>query len=118
MISQVQSKHISKSQYGIITLILNTETKWMNYHVDTTQEGLIIHLGWSTYNESDNYAHIEHKEAFGIQWDEIDLDLQTEFSYQQFIEQNKDQIVIYWIPRRLFKGDLWVQKALELKSRT
>lgn len=101
--SQVQSKYISKSEYGIITLIINTVDKWLGYYIDTTQKGLVINLSTEIYCEEDD-TYERYKEAYEIQWDEIDLNLVTEFNYQRFVIQNKDQIVIYWIPTRLFKN--------------
>lgn len=103
---QIESYHISKSEYGVITLIVNTKDKWVLYN-------------WSEGNTDNWLRTIDEKtntysDRLTIVYSEFQFDTEKEYRYLRLEQQNKDQIVFYWIPIRLIKGDKWVE---HLKSK-
>ena len=96
----IESYFISKSEYGIINLIVNTAKKWVDYDYNDSIDGFrFIVL-------EDNQVI----EKLIIPKDEFFFDLEKEFKYVRLEQQDKDQVVIYWIPFRFFKGDEFVQR--------
>ena len=102
---QIESYHISKSEYGIITLIVNTVDKWVNYNCTDGD----INFNLIIMNELNSIIEVKI-----ISTTEFQFDVEKEFRYLRLEQQNKDQIVFYWIPLRLLKGDEWVE---HLKSK-
>lgn len=98
---QIKSYHISKSEYGIITLIVNTVDRWVLYD-------------WSEGNTNNWLRTIDEKtntysDTLTILYSEFQFDKEKEVRYLRLEQQNKDQIIFYWIPVRLIKGDVWVE---------
>ena len=104
---QIESHHISKSEYGVITLIINTSYKWMHYVF--IENPLTFMLEVSINNEEDDLVlerlHLD-KEEFGF-------DKSKEGLYRRLEQQEKDQIVFYWIPLRLLKGDAYTNEFVK-----
>lgn len=104
---QIESYHISKSEYGVITLIINTVDKWVSYD-------------WTEGN-TDNWLRIidvetnTYLDTLTIVYSELGFDKEKEGRYHRLEEQDKDQIIFYWIPLRLIKGDEYVE---HFKSKT
>lgn len=96
IMKQIESYHISKSEYGIITLIVNTVDKWLNYNHHDSNEDFHIFI------MNENNQILEHKTIPIV---EFSFDYNKEFRYLLLEQQEKDQIVFYWIPLRLIKGD-------------
>lgn len=109
--NQIQGYHISKSDYGIIHLIINTADKWINYQ------------GVLTYNiehksEGFDLVTFENEEETGklfIPESEFNFDREKESTYVMSHGQEKDQVYFYWIPVRLIKGDKWLEKVNQIK---
>ena len=104
--NQIESYHISKSEYGIITLIVNTKDKWVNkYDYLNHVEGgnidkFIIEILGDDYKQLDKLS---------ITYSEFGFDKEKEGRYHRLEQQDKDQIVFYWIPLRLLRGDEYVE---------
>lgn len=108
---QIESYHISKSEYGIIQLIINTRDRWLNY-------GL---LNWSydkTWRvnifDKDGYTSIDE---LVISETEFQFNKEAEYHYLQLDQQEKDQIVYYWIPIRLLKGGEYLDRIKKRKEK-
>lgn len=103
----IESYHISKSEYGIITLIVNTSYKWVDYCF--IENPLTFLIETSSLDEKDDLVldkiHLD-KEDFGF-------DKEKEGSYLKLKQQDKDQIVFYWIPLRLLKGDAYTNEFVK-----
>lgn len=103
---QIESYHISKSDYGIISLIVNTRDRWINYSGVLTYfpehqgEGFSI----KTFEEDENTG-----ELF-IPQNEFSFDKEKEIFYLGSYSQEKEQIYYYWIPVRLIKGDKYIER--------
>ena len=99
MDNQVNSYCIYKSADGIIELLLNTN-KWLGYSVDENHKGVTVTFTWYPEGEIQNIESTSFSES----WEILNIDLEKESVYKRFVEQNKDQIVITWVPIRLFKN--------------
>ena len=107
---QIESYHISKSEYGIIQLIINTRDRWvkyglLNWNYDKTWRVNIF--------DKDGYTSIDE---LVIPEAEFQFDKEAEYYYAQLDQQEKDQIIYYWIPIRLLKGDDWFTKFKDKKN--
>lgn len=100
----IDNTHVSKSEYGVISVIVNTIDKWVNY--DVSQEEDCIVFDWLTKKHS-TVDLIEY------------LTKEEEFRYIMLHEQCKDQIIVYLIPLRLVKGDAFINhmKSAMLKNK-
>lgn len=110
---QIESYHISKSEYGIITLIINTKDKWLNYSHGNYYEFYRINF----YRDEEDIKRIEEDEI-KIPLREFSFDLEKEGRYHRLEQQEKDQIIFYWIPIRLLKGDEYVEHLKKRKEMT
>ena len=104
--NQIESYYISKSEYGIITLIVNTVDKWLNYDYSDGNDTFNLIL----INEENEVLEIKC-----ISNEEFLFDIEKEFNYRRLEQQDKDQIVFYWIPLRFFKGDEYVEHLKKKK---
>lgn len=92
----IQSHCITKSDYGIVTLIINTIDKWVDY---------------TCIDSVTNFSlFINDKQELVIPRSEFEFDIDAEKHYHRLEQQNKDQITFYWIPVRLLKGDRFLDK--------
>lgn len=98
--NQIENYHISKSEYGIITLIVNTVDKWINYN---------SHESYLSFNLVIMSEDNEVTETKVIPTHEFGFDEEKYFRYIKLEQQEKDQIVFYWIPLKYFKGDEYVE---------
>lgn len=110
---QIESYHISKSEYGIITLIVNTKVKWVHYDFSEGNTD-----NWlRTIDEQTN----TYSDTLTITYSELGFDKEKEGRYHRLEQQDKDQIVFYWIPLRLLRGDEYVEhfksKIHEIQTR-
>jgi len=97
--NQIENYHISKSEYGIITLIVNTKWKWVDYR-------------WTEGNTDNWFEILEDSkpvDTLTIVYSEFGFDKEKEGRYLRLEQQEKDQIVFYWIPLKYFKGDEYVE---------
>ena len=92
----IQSHSITKSNYGVVTLIINTIDKW----VDCTYIDSVAHFS----------LFINDKQELMIDRSEFGFDIDVEKYYHRLMLQDKDQITFYWIPVRLLKGDRFLDK--------
>lgn len=102
---QIESYNISKSQYGVITLIINTRDRWLPFYDR-------ICLGGHEFEVTDEKGFAE---ALKIQDEEFGFELEKEGRYHRLNQQEKDQIVYYFIPIRLLKSDEWAEKLFKVK---
>jgi len=84
----ITSHFIKSYESGIITLIINTEERWLNYHRFT-----------------DDYFEVEDYQGntFPLK---VKLPLQPNMRYSVSSLQEKDQIIYYYIPLYLIT-DKW-----------
>jgi len=99
--NQIESYHISKSEYGIITLIVNTRDKWPVYNFSEGNTDMWLRI----VDENQN----KFSEGKTFSWSEFQFDKEKEGRYLRLEQQEKDQIIFYWIPLRLLKGDEYVE---------
>lgn len=90
----VKSVIMIKSDMGIIQLIINTKDKWVNYHQYNDY----------TYNIQDPEAITEENSGENLMFEESLLEKDGNERYIVTHNQNKDQIIYYWIPYNLFSG--------------
>ncbi len=87
----VENYNISKSQYGVITLIINTFDRWINFDWQIGEVCYDIQL-WNEFSDG---------EILKIHYDELKFDFEVEKRYHTLTLQEKDQIIFYFIPIRL-----------------
>ena len=107
----VENYHISKSSYGIVELLINTQEKWVDFTIVTGLVKGVMSFGVWFYNED----HSDFVEQFDIPESELQLD--PEERYLKIHQQEKDQITFYWIPLRLTKGDEYMERFKKLKQK-
>ena len=86
---QIENYHLDKSKYGIISLIVNTVDNWVDYRYYHLSNGHNVILILKDNQEIDKLV---------IHDTEINFDKE---SYLRLKQQEDDQIIIYWIPKRL-----------------
>jgi hypothetical protein len=103
MSKEITSYIITKSEYGIITLAVNTETRWMKMTKFTGKDFVEIIVSNDDMTEDKETLLIPVKE-FGFTKDEA--------GYRELEQQNKDQMHYYFIPVRLIHGDKFNDEVL------
>lgn len=99
----IENYHIKKSDYGIVTLLINTTERWLDHHViDSLTEFAVDY-----YNEETLLFTIVIKK------EELNLDVEKEGMYLRLELQEKDQLQFYWIPLRLLKGDQYAERVIQ-----
>lgn len=110
MEKQIESYHISKSEYGIVTLIINTRDKGLSYYSEESLDRFKITVFEPILEED------EMRDSIVIQQSDLQLDKKKEYSYLKLDQQCKDQIIFYWIPLRLLRGDICVNSLINKKN--
>lgn len=108
--NQIESYNISKSQYGVITLIINTKDKSVLFDDCIVSEGFQIDVWKDPSRWTIIDSLLVHDHEFGFE-------LEKEGFYHRLHLQEKDQIVYYFIPIRLLKSDEWVEKFIQSKNK-
>lgn len=103
---QIESYHISKSDYGIISLIVNTRDRWINYNGVLTYSSEHQGEGFSI----ETFEGEENTGELFIPKSEFSFDKGKEIFYLESHSQEKEQIYYYWIPVRLIKGDKYIER--------
>lgn len=106
----IESTHVAKSDYGVVTVLINTKEKWENYSIDEFESVLKLVF----YDENSNELIIVGSTSIPLE-----LNKEEEFRYIMTHQQDKDQIVVYLVPLRLVKGDAFVDhvKSAMLKNK-
>jgi hypothetical protein len=97
-VKQITTYHNFKSEYGLVSVIVNCVDKWLDYSIEETAGIIRIRF----FNAFDDLIETETIDISDY------LDTEREFRYIMLHDQNKDQIYIYFIPSRLVKGDKWI----------
>lgn len=93
---EIENYNISKSQYGIITLIINLRRRWHPFRSWIYGDGYQFDI----FDHDDNII-----ESLRIPTTEFGFDMENERRYRELSLQERDQIILYFIPIRLLKGD-------------
>lgn len=110
LMNKIESHHIETSQYGLVTLLINTSERWCEYIIDETLKEVFIHV----FEEESKITNDNSSDKLVLTLDF--LDKEKEYSYMRLDYQEKDQICIYWIPLRLRKGDEHVNKIKQMRD--
>ena len=95
----INSHHIETSEYGIVTLLVNTQDKWVKYMTS-----------WGLNNVEIIIIPEQNQPITELKICDLHLDLATEHHYVTLEQQDKDQIAFYFIPIRLIRGDKYLSK--------
>lgn len=107
---QIESYHISKSEYGIIELLINTRDKWVDFTDSSNIESFLFFI----YTKEE--FHPTKTDRLIIPLAEFNFDKEKEYNYLELHQQEKDQIIYYWIPYRLLKGDAYIEKLKQSRD--
>lgn len=98
----ISSYFIQKYDSGIISLIINTVDRWVNYHRYNDNEYLF------TYDDSD-----DNEKSYILKIDESELEIPL--NYLPTVIQEKDQISFYWLPVEMITNNSKIKNKLSIK---
>jgi hypothetical protein len=90
----VKSYYTKTHSSGIIECILNTYDKWIDYYLSYSFNELSITISLDDKYETDKFK----------------LKMENKMKYKLMENQEKDQIVVYFIPYNLIDKEHWLKE--------